>query len=50
MHMNKPITAIQDALLELSIEYTLPRFLDELVQTQDNTFKNFAIQHALEKS
>lgn len=42
--------AIQDALLESNIAYTLPRYLGDLPSIRDNTFKESTIRHAFEKS
>ena len=41
--------AIQDALLEFSVEYTLTCFLGDLSKIQDNTFKKRTIKHVFEK-
>jgi DDE superfamily endonuclease len=42
--------AIQDAIAEFSVEYTLRRFLGDLTKIRENTFKRTTIQHAFEKS
>ena len=42
--------AIQDALLEFNVEYTLQRFLADLTKIRDNTFKKCTIRSAFEKS
>ena len=42
--------AIQDALLEFNVEYTLQRFLADLTMIRDNTFKKCTIRSASEKS
>jgi hypothetical protein len=42
--------AIQDALSEFNIEYTMARFLNDLTKIRDNTFKKNTIRHVFKKS
>ena len=42
--------AIQDAIAEFNVEYTVTRFCQDLTKIRDNTFKKSTIQSAFEKS
>ena len=42
--------AIQDAIAEFNVEYTITRICQDFTKIRDNTFKKSTIQSAIEKS